>query len=60
MGYKSRSGWSIPICLKNCSNRYEGCEKDCFRDSLYKEVKDCIGKTEDVKRMTEKDDFQCA
>lgn len=36
MGYKSRAGWQINICLKKgCKNRGVAC-KDCFGYSKYK------------------------
>ena len=35
MGYKSRGGWSIPVCLKDCRNRDIDCE-ECFGFSKFK------------------------
>jgi hypothetical protein len=34
MGYKSRSGWSIPVCLRDCRNRDIDCE-ECFGFSKF-------------------------
>ena len=61
MGFKSRGGWSIPVCLRDCRNRDIDCE-ECFGFSMFSPniPQDCIGKDVDVKRMSEKDDIQCA
>ena len=34
MGYKSRGGWSIPVCLRDCRNRDIDCE-ECFGFSRF-------------------------
>ena len=34
MGYKSRGGWSIPVCLRDCRNRDIDCE-ECFCFSCF-------------------------
>jgi len=34
MGFKSRGGWSIPVCLKDCHNRDIDCE-ECFSFSKF-------------------------
>ena len=61
MGYKSRGGWSIPVCLRDCRNRDIDCD-ECFGFSCFSPniPVDLVGKTENVKRMSEKDGFQCA
>ena len=61
MGHKSRGGWSIPVCLKDCKWRDIDCE-ECLHFSKFEPNKpvDLVGKTENVKRMTEKDGFRCA
>lgn len=41
MGYKSRSNWGMPLCIKDCANKGRLCA-DCFRDSKFK------GRGEDV------------
>ena len=38
MGAKSRGGWNLNLCLKECENRGEKCA-DCFRFSEWKEPK---------------------
>jgi hypothetical protein len=47
MGYKSRGGWSIPVCLRDCCNRDIDCE-ECFKFSCFEP---------NVKRMSENEDF---
>lgn len=43
MGYKSRSGWSIPVCLRDCRNRDIDCE-ECFSFSKFSPniYQDCV------------------
>ena len=48
MGHKSRSGWNIPVCLRNCKTRYDGCEKDCIGDSLYEPNIVCVSESGDI------------
>ena len=35
MGFKSRSGWNIPVCLRDCRNRDIDCD-ECFGFSKFK------------------------
>ena len=39
MGYKSRGGWSIPVCLRDCRNRDIDCE-ECFKFSCFEPNKE--------------------
>lgn len=57
MGYKSRSGWVVPVCLKyDCVNRDTDVCKDCIPRFDYKKAE---GKTEskndDMREVQEQD-----
>lgn len=56
MGAKSRGGWMMGMCLKECCNRGEKCE-DCLRFSNYKPInKDKQRENQSETRNTSKED----